>query len=106
MAVRYVLPISLLELKLKSFTSAHTSAIKSETAPHKYQYWLPIHAVTALVCLMDDGFVSVIVPTYNRAYCLCRTIDSVREQTYRNWEIVLVDDGDRRYCGVGRVQIQ
>jgi len=42
---------------------------------------------------MDDGFVSIIVPTYNRAYCICRAIDSVREQTHRNWEVLLVDDG-------------
>jgi glycosyltransferase involved in cell wall biosynthesis len=42
---------------------------------------------------MDDELVSVVLPTYNRAYCICRAIDSVREQTYRNWEVVLVDDG-------------
>jgi glycosyltransferase involved in cell wall biosynthesis len=42
---------------------------------------------------MNDPLISVIVPTYNRAYCICRTIDSVREQTHRNWEVVLVDDG-------------
>lgn len=42
---------------------------------------------------MDDALVSVVVPTYNRAYCICRTIDSIREQTHQNWEILLVDDG-------------
>ena len=42
---------------------------------------------------MDDRLVSVIVPTYNRAYCICRAIDSVREQTHANWEVMLVDDG-------------
>ena len=42
---------------------------------------------------MVDGLVSVIVPTYNRAYCVCRAIDSVRAQTHSNWEVVLVDDG-------------
>jgi len=41
---------------------------------------------------MDD-LVSVIVPTYNRAYCICRTIDSVLQQTHQNWEVVVVDDG-------------
>ncbi len=43
---------------------------------------------------MDD-LVSVIVPTYNRAYCICRTIDSVLKQTHQNWEVVLVDDGSK-----------
>ena len=42
---------------------------------------------------MEDGFVSVIVPTYNRAYCISRAIDSVRAQTHQNWELLLVDDG-------------
>lgn len=36
--------------------------------------------------------VSVIVPTYNRGYCLERTIQSVVSQTYENWELVIVDN--------------
>jgi len=39
------------------------------------------------------GLVSVIVPTYNRAYCLARTLESALCQTYPNIEILLVDDG-------------
>jgi len=41
----------------------------------------------------DGNFVSVVIPTHNRAYCVFRAIDSVREQTHKNWEVVLVDDG-------------
>ncbi|HEY3704759.1 MAG TPA: glycosyltransferase family 2 protein [Terracidiphilus sp.] len=37
--------------------------------------------------------VSIIVPTYNRAYCIQRTIDSVRAQSHVNWELIVVDDG-------------
>jgi glycosyltransferase involved in cell wall biosynthesis len=44
---------------------------------------------------MESGLVSVVVPTYNRAYCICRAIDSVRAQTYSNWEVVIVDDGSK-----------
>ncbi|MFM7919626.1 MAG: glycosyltransferase family 2 protein, partial [Planctomycetaceae bacterium] len=35
----------------------------------------------------------MILPTYNRAYCLPRAIDSVLAQSHQDFEIVLVDDG-------------
>ena len=37
--------------------------------------------------------VSVIIPTYNRADIILETIESVFNQTYQNFEIVIVDDG-------------
>ena len=40
----------------------------------------------------NNPLVSIIIRTYNRAYCLSRTIDSVIDQTYDNWEIILVDN--------------
>lgn len=39
------------------------------------------------------ALVSVVVPTFNRAYCLARTLDSVLAQTHAELEIVVVDDG-------------
>ncbi len=42
---------------------------------------------------MSAGLVSVVIPTFNRAYCLPQTLASVLNQTYRDIEIVLVDDG-------------
>jgi glycosyltransferase involved in cell wall biosynthesis len=39
------------------------------------------------------GLVSVLIPTYNRAYCLCRAIDSALAQTYPHLEVLVVDDG-------------
>lgn len=37
--------------------------------------------------------VSVIIPTYNRAHLIGRSIQSVLDQTYRDFEIIVVDDG-------------
>lgn len=43
---------------------------------------------------MDDPTrVSVIIPTYNRAASLERAIKSVLEQSYRNFELIIIDDG-------------
>jgi glycosyltransferase involved in cell wall biosynthesis len=37
--------------------------------------------------------VAVIIPTYNRAAWLLEAIDSVRRQTFADWECLIVDDG-------------
>jgi glycosyltransferase involved in cell wall biosynthesis len=37
--------------------------------------------------------VSVIIPTYNRAHLLCRAMQSVLNQTYLDFELIIVDDG-------------
>jgi len=41
----------------------------------------------------EPGLVSVIIPTYNRAHFLVEAMDSVRAQTYRPVELIVVDDG-------------
>jgi len=37
--------------------------------------------------------VSIILPTYNRAPTLSRAIDSVLKQTYKDFELIIIDDG-------------
>lgn len=37
--------------------------------------------------------VSIIMATYNRAHTIIRAVDSVLNQTYKNFELIIIDDG-------------
>lgn len=43
---------------------------------------------------MNTPLVSIIIPTYKRSNILSRTIDSVLKQTYKNIEVIVVDDNN------------
>lgn len=57
-----------------------------------------------------EPLVSIIVPIYNAADHIARCIESIRRQTYRNLEILLLNDGSkdvsfsvcRSYAGINR----
>lgn len=62
---------------------------------------------------MASERVSIIIPTYNRAHTVCRTLDSVLAQTHADWEAIVVDDGSKdntreiieaRYAGEPRIR--
>jgi glycosyltransferase involved in cell wall biosynthesis len=40
-----------------------------------------------------SALVSIITPSYNSAKYIAETIQSVQNQTYQNWEMIIVDDG-------------
>lgn len=39
-----------------------------------------------------DGLVSIIMPSWNTERFIAETIQSVIDQTYKNWELIIVDD--------------
>lgn len=61
---------------------------------------------------LQKDLVSIVIPTFNRAYCLPETIDSVLRQSHHNIEVIIADDGStddteqmirKRYSGDQRV---
>jgi glycosyltransferase involved in cell wall biosynthesis len=44
-------------------------------------------------CMNDLPLVSAVIATYNRAHIVCEAIESILQQTYKNLELIVVDDG-------------
>lgn len=48
---------------------------------------------------MCDALVSVVIPVYNAEKFIEATVESVTNQTFQNWEILLIDDGSTDNSG-------
>ena len=48
---------------------------------------------------MEKDLISIIIPVYNVEKYLKECVDSVRKQTYKNLEIILIDDGSKDNSG-------
>lgn len=42
---------------------------------------------------MEEPIISVIIPAYNVESCICRCLESVKRQSFLNFEAIIVDDG-------------
>lgn len=41
----------------------------------------------------SEPLVSIVMPVYNRSYCIGDAVRSCIDQNYKNWELIIVDDG-------------
>jgi len=48
---------------------------------------------TGTFSINENPLFSILMPVYNRAHMAKNAIESVIQQTYKNWELVIVDDG-------------
>jgi glycosyltransferase involved in cell wall biosynthesis len=61
----------------------------------------------------DSIEVSIIMPSFNRAYCISKAIDSVLNQSHPSWNLIVVDDGStdgidlatEKYSSDKRIQV-
>jgi len=65
--------------------SYRTGSSESTTAVNQKQ--------VGMTSKMESKFISICIPTYNRANLIADAIDSVLAQQYLNYEIIVLDDG-------------
>ena len=41
---------------------------------------------------MENGLINIIIPVYNAEKTLSKCLDSVKAQSYENWNVILIDD--------------
>ena len=52
-----------------------------------------LHIFFENVIIQEKNKISIIIPTYNRANLITRSINSALNQTYNNIEVLIIDDG-------------
>src|SRR5579871_6228535 len=55
-------------------------------------------------CSPKQPLVSVVIPTHNRPYMLTQALDSVRAQTFRDYEVIVVANGEDDKMGAASRQ--
>ena len=48
--------------------------------------------MTATSSVDDSQLISIIMPTFQHGHCISRSIQSVLDQTYESWELIIIDN--------------
>ena len=43
--------------------------------------------------MLEEKMISIIIPLYNKATCIRKTVEAILGQPYNNIELIVVDDG-------------
>lgn len=84
----YILPSG--EIRFGEMTFSSWAGMK-KFEPEKYDRVFG-NLIRGTEVQMNKSLISVIMPTYNRGYVIQKAIQSVIDQTYHNWELIIVDD--------------
>ena len=60
---------------------------------YKHQDWLFINAKELIIPFTKKPTVSVVIPSYHMGKYLPNSINSIINQTYKDWEAIIIDDG-------------
>jgi glycosyltransferase involved in cell wall biosynthesis len=70
---------------LENYKSEENNVVQEKTLNINYPYEKNL--------FIENPLVSIMLPVFNHANLVVDSIESVRAQTYNNWELVILDDG-------------
>lgn len=82
--------------KLMNFAKTYSSqeSIRDQSRPvNKFDFGREEKTIDEFLNHKEDQLVSIITPVWNRPDLVVDAIKSVQAQTYKNWEMIITDDG-------------
>ena len=85
------------DFNTKEYLNKYEDVKNSSLNPFVHYILYGVHenrtALNPLLELEEKYFVSIIMPTFNRRSIIYKSIDSVLNQTFKNLELIIIDDG-------------